>query len=315
MWLPPVLEQARGTPSRPGNLTKVARFFSQDHPEADRGADHSLPAVTRDLGAQLTVLPLGRHLDPGPIPAGRVAVAGAGLAGGIALALAGRWRRRPFLAGLGLTSVAGTATAVWSATRIVGVVPPYLLVWASALPVPVWIGAGLLGAEAMSRRAPTTRLRAAPALLTLALVVPSAGLSWSLMRSPLRPTATSVIETTALVRPWLARHGAGRVQVRHAPAQWPLAAGLVVQLQKQGFAVSVDDGWTPLYGEQLRSSGNEDAALWLGDPGRGAPSGARGAERLGEAGGAEVWGRRLPRRAEGGGPVRLDNRPPSGGAR
>jgi hypothetical protein len=305
VWFPPLLEQARGGPSRPGNLTKVARFFGRDHPEADQGVDHSLATATGDLSTQLTLLPLGRHLGPGPVPAGRVAAAGAGLAGGIVLAVGGWRRRRPFVVGLGLASVAGTAAGLWSTTRIVGTVNPYLLVWASALAVPVWIGAGLLGAEAVFMRARSMRARTArvapglrglPGLLALAVLLPSALLSWSLIRGPLTPVATaiSVIDVTALVRPWLGGAQAQQVEVRHVDAQWPLAAGLVVQLQKDGFGVSVDDQWTPLYGEQLRSLRNEDTVLWLGAQGGGAPPGAVGVERLGEAGGASVWGIRLP---------------------
>jgi hypothetical protein len=288
LWVPPLVEQAIHSP---GNLTALATFFRERHPDLDRGFDHGVPAAADSVAAQLTVLPFGRRLGAEPAGPARVAAAGAGLLVAAAVAGAG-WRRRAFVVALGGCSLAATMTAVWSVTRVVGEVFPYLLVWISELLLPAWIGAGAL---VLDRR---PALWANRIVLVVAAVV-GIVLGWSMLRAPLPPvpSAAGVGAVSGLAGPRLHAAGARQVRVRFGEFdQWPLAAGVLVRLEKDGFDVTVDHQWTALFGDQFAPTGHEDAALWLTAPAAGAPPGTEATSRLGVVGGAAVWAGRVAAR-------------------
>ena len=292
MWVPPFLEEVSETP---GNLTTLARFFNQAHPEYDEGYDHGLRFSAGQVVRQLTLLPLGRRADRGPAGPLDVAIAASGLLAAGAVVAAGRRRTDRFLLALGVTSLLGTAVAVWSATRIVGAVLPYLLLWTSGLLIPAWIG---LGAVVATRRRVPRLDRIGSALLAAGVVSVALTSGWSMLRAPLPPlrSAGDVTAATALARDWLTGHGLHRVRVQLGDhSRWPLAAGMILRLEKDGVAVSVDGHYTNLFGDQFAPNDREDATVLLTPPGLTPPPG-EGLERLGEANGSVVWaGLRPPR--------------------
>jgi hypothetical protein len=63
---------------------------------------------------------------------------------------------------------------------------------------------------------------------------------------------------------------------------------VLVRLEKDGFDVTVDREWTPLFGDRFGPTGREGAELWL-TAAAGTPPGAESELRLGVVGGSSVW--------------------------
>jgi len=219
----------------------------------------------------------------------RDAAAAAGVLAAAGLGWAG-WRRRNLLvAALGGMSVAASLAAVWSTTRIVGEALPYLLVWAGVLLLPAWIGLGLLlhRPPAPGRTESSHQARSGLAVVAVALGVT---LAWSMLRAPLPPVPSDpdVPALAGLARLWLTEHGARQVRVHIGEHdRWPLAAGVINRLEKDGVDVTVDPEWTPILGDQFRPTGREPAEIWLTGPAATPP--VSGRERLGALASASVW--------------------------
>jgi hypothetical protein len=286
IWVPPLIEQATHSP---GNGTKLVHFFRTAHPEYDRGIDHSVPAAIGEVAAQLTVVPFGHQREEQPTRPVKVAVTFVGLVLAVAVVAVGWRRRHTFIAVLGAVSVAAPLVALWSATHIVGEVYPYLLVWTSALLLPAWIGAGVLLQQ--RSRTPRGGHRGAGRVAGGLVVGVAAVLAWSMLRAPLPAygTAPDVGSVAGLALPWLVHSGTRQVRIRVGEhSRWPLAAGVLVRLEKDGFDVTVDREWTPLFGDRFGPTGREGAELWL-TAAAGTPPGAESELRLGVVGGSSVW--------------------------
>ena len=284
LWTPPVVDQVVHSP---GNLRATARFFRAPHPEYNRGFDHSAGRIAGQVAAELTVVPFGHDRHARPTEALKVVLALAGLAIGAAVAVAGWRRREPVIATLGATSVVGPLAAVWSGTRIVGEVYPYLLVWTSPLLLPGLVGAGALllqsGAGRVERVA---RPLAAAAAVGLGLT-----LTVTMARHPLvpYPTVTDVAAAARITEPWLAGQRVQRVRVRIAQHdRWPLASGVAVRLEDDGFRSTVDQEWTPVFGDHFRPTGHEQATIWIADAAAPPPA-TPALTPLGTVGSASVW--------------------------
>ena len=278
MWAPPLIEQATRSP---GNLMALTGFFRSSHPEFDRGIDHGVDHTAGQVAAQLTVLPFGHDRDAEPADVAKVLLALVGMAAGAVVALAGWRHRQTVITSLGALSVAGPVVALWSGTRIVGEVFPYLLLWTSALLLPGVIGAGAFLARWRRLAGP---LAGAAAVVGLSLTV-------TMVRHPILPypSVTDVDIAAGLAEPWLAGHGVEQVRVRIPDhARWPLASGVAVRLEKDGFTPTVDRAWTSLFGEHFRPTGDEQATVWITDLG-GHPPAAVSPTPLGVVGEALVW--------------------------
>lgn len=290
LWVPPLVEEFTTTP---GNLTELTEFFRQSHPDVDAGVDHSLERTARQVTRQLSIFPLGiraeqnsnRPIEPAGVPG--AAVVGGGLIASAGVFAAGRRRRDRFLMALGTMSLAGTAIAIWSAMNVVGIVYPYLFLWTSALLVPAWIAAGVL----MTARLDGVWPQIGSRVLAGALIAVTATSSWAMVRAPLPPrtTNTDVTAAAGIARPWLASHAVDEVRVRLGDhGQWPLAAGLINILDREGWEVTADDDYTPLFGDQFAPTGREDTAVWLMPADRTPAEGER-VDRLGGMAGWVVW--------------------------
>lgn len=285
VWTPPLIEQ---TTRSPGNLSRLARFFSASHPEHDRGIDHSVATTTGQVAAQLTVVPFGHDRITEPTDPAKVTVAGVGVAGAAAVMVVGWRRRHPVIASLGASSFVGPLVAIWSATRIVGEVFPYLLVWTSPLLVPAAIGAAV-ALEPVRRRGVRYR-RWVSGLTAMTATAVGLTLTWTASRE-LRPYGTSseVAAATALTRSWLGEQKADEVRVRIGEHdRWPLASGVAVRLDKDGIDATVDQEWTFLFGDHFRPTGNEDALIWIAAAASRPPEDL-GLRSLGVVGQTSVW--------------------------
>ncbi|HEV3365504.1 MAG TPA: hypothetical protein VG795_15445, partial [Acidimicrobiia bacterium] len=278
LWTPPLIEEVTRTP---GNLTMLTRFFRSSHPEFDRGIDHGVDTAARQVAAELTVLPFGHDRNARPASAARMLLALLGVAGSAVVAMIGWRRRQTVIAGLGAMSVVGPLVALWSGTRIVGEVHPYLLLWTSALLLPGAVGAGAL----------LTQWRRLAGPLAGAAIVVGLGLTLTMARHPLVPyrSVTEVAAAVRLAEPWLAERSVQQVRIGIADHdRWPLATGVAVRLEKEGFTPTVERAWASLFGEHFRPTGHEQATVWIADANGSPPSGPAPTP-LGVVGEASVW--------------------------
>jgi len=68
---------------------------------------------------------------------------------------------------------------------------------------------------------------------------------------------------TEQIRHRLSTAQASRPLFRIDPPLWPIAAGALLQLRKDGVAFAVDDQWTVMLGEAFEANGREDIQLAL----------------------------------------------------
>jgi hypothetical protein len=231
----------------------------------------------------MSVLPAGWDREPGPASAFDVAFAGVGLLTAAGVAVAGRRRRNAMLTTLGALPIAGTIAAVWSTTRVVGDVHPYLLLWTSVLLLPAWIGLGVLVADRLPAPWAPRALTAVLAGVAIASTAAVSTASWPPVRS-----SGDVSAGGALVRGWLDDHDVRRVRIEFSDHdEWPLAAGIINHLERRGTDVTVERNYLFLFGDQFEPTGREAAAVRLTPPGSPPPDPSL--ERLGDAGGATVW--------------------------
>jgi len=254
LWAPVLAEEVAG---RPGNLTRLARFF------AVAGNGRSLPAaadVTVRAAGAVLLAPLGAHAaEPMAAPAWPARVAGAALV--VALAAAGvGWRRdgERFTGALAAACLAVLAAAVVAVTRIVGPLEPYLLRWITV--------AGALGLVtvllAFARPRPrTSRAATAWAGLATAAALAAAGLARAASFPPLPVQAASprfarIGGFTEVAATGLARHGVTRPRVgAFTHRVWDTAAGVALGLAKRGFDVGIDPAWQHVMGRGTSAAG------------------------------------------------------------
>lgn len=262
-WVPPLLQELRpGT----GNLTLLRQFQSAPHD------GHTLAESVAAVGSQLLVLPTGGsaralpELVTGPSPAQLWSVVVYAL---LALVLAGSARRagRPATVALALLSLVALGAALVSAAQVEGPIYPYLVVWMAVLPLaPVLCAADLLLVSVARRGGPRlpapARLVVAgtlPALALLAVVVVLAGAPPVSAESRFGEGA-AVPEVLAALGP--DRTGGVRVRIASSDS-WPLAAGLVLALERRGYHARVTADWTYMFGPERGATGTEQREVVL----------------------------------------------------
>jgi hypothetical protein len=275
-WVPPLVEQMR---SHPGNLTLLARFGS--HPSSG----HPLRASMAATGAALSVLPFGARwvlrngvelrLGAGPRWAVGLTVTYLAVT---AAATVVAWRRGRRLAGdLGLLSVVAIVAAVVAMSRVTGPMSFYLLTWITILPVPALTSVALAAApEAPVVRGPPAGdggAQRVDAIVLAGLAVAAVMSGWLLARSgPVqdydRTASTDALAATANAESQLGAAARDTVRVHVVtPDAWQLAAGVGLQLQRQGARLEVDPDWVFLFGDPFRpGAGPPGAELWFARP-------------------------------------------------
>lgn len=253
-WVPPLIQELRaGT----GNLALLRAFQAADIPGQD------LSASVAALGAQLMVLPALGHGPQLPAAADALGV-GEAFAVGATLALAGlllvwalRAGRPASAAVSGLVGVLVLA-AVAAGKQVEGSLYPYLLVWQPILPVPLV----LVAVDLLLHRRPGRARRIIGVSVALGVV---GALVAAVTAPPLAAESRyGVRAALAQTLPLLGSPGAGVVRVRIASSDsWPLAAGLVLGLERRGFTVRVTEDWTFMFGPERAASGQEDREVLL----------------------------------------------------
>jgi hypothetical protein len=244
LWSPPLYQEVRDTR---GNLTELRQFFADAKPDHDVG--DGVEVTMQELGvvpAQLGTLDTGDAQNDRPGTwTGAITLAALGAA--VAIAALRRCTSALYLAGL--VSLAILA-AIWSVAHVVGAIDGYLVLWIAATGGAAWLalGAALL---APGTGRPVARPRLVVLLVPVALL--SAVNVWSAWQAgPPETAATAGVEQLArAIRPALDPPSAGPVLVRVASAAaWPMAAGVMVDLERRGYTTVVDPDMGWLLGEQ-----------------------------------------------------------------
>jgi hypothetical protein len=274
MWVPPAIQTLVDFP---GNLGKVLHFFVVAHPGQP---SHSLHEALSTVGHQLALNHLNLITAYPSSTAGR-ALAVIDVLDSVALCVAGVLLRRRAVLAFGAVSVVGLLAAVLSVTRIVGAIFPYLVGWMAVLPVPAWIGTGVLVVDVVRRRASARRAAAAPessvgagrlvgagALAALALV-PVALLGTRFEHGPTvgYPDFVAAPTLAGAVERGLHRLRSTDVVVHLTGSQsYTDGAGIVDELVKAGLTVHVGPLWVNTFGSAFAADGRETAAVVIADP-------------------------------------------------
>jgi len=286
MWAPPVAQQWSG---HPGNLSAIYDFFTTT-PKASLGTTHTLAEAWSTVANATTALPFGVLASVDPMTHatfGReTATVVFALLGVVAVAW-GAWRRRWFEVGLGLATVVGLAVAVDSAMRIVGPVDNYLAYWMAMLPLPGVVAVGSLTVHELARRPGRVRSHArtrtaagwrvalawvgAVVLVLPALLVARAWAPGTLaVGSQGDP---EIGQLTAFADAHLAGDPSRDVHVVIGNAdRWPEAAGLILELTREGYHPTVDPVWGFMFTPRRVGTATGSPQLILSDPVPGSPA-------------------------------------------
>jgi hypothetical protein len=310
VWVPSLIQQTTQTP---GNIRQIVTFF--EHPPTDQvaGGTHTRIQAFRGVAYYATTVPVktqqtpccepNQFNGPGSGYTGRYLGFGIGLLAALGVGVVG-WRRRDrFAMALGAVSVVAAGSAVVAATQVVGPVYEHLVWWTMVVFIPAWIGAGVLAVGWLRTRTggPLSVPRArtgASVLLAVGAAVPCLALAWSFIRNP--PVAYGTdpgrLASVQLVeQPVRAMHVHDlRVQLADQ-TQAPLAASVIIELQKAGVAVHVEAPGSNTYGPAEQVRGPDQALLVVSGPHDPAPAtSTAGASHLGTVETMDLWMRPLP---------------------
>ncbi len=264
LWTPPVLEEVRGTAAHPGNLTLLVRFFRS------HGASHTFPEVVGPLAHEIGSLPvaLAGAIVPGTSDRRDV---GAGaffllLVALLPLALvAARRRRDDDAAALSWLALAGLVASWLAGLRIVGDSFDYLFTPASAVGFAGWTALALAAARPFEERGRSRAVLAAcVAVAVLAAVANARGL---VQQQPMPvETKPAVKALTPLLEAHLATTRTRKPLVRISDGEpWIHAAGVLLELERDGIPFSVEEDWTVMFGRNRRPKGDEDGVVWFSE--------------------------------------------------
>ncbi len=280
VWLPPVLEQLRGAP---GNVTELWQFFVlDDHPGQPLTISFSTWAgllggvFSQDFGVTWSgTMRLGaRPWTPW------WAVAQVML---VALFAARSFRRGDrFRASLGMLLAAVSIAALWSITRIAGELVLHAVFWVSAIGAMnaayVLDGAFAVVPRALSSsirafRVSPARRRAVATLTCAALCVVAIGYTVQQLRIRIeRLNRPSAIEELTALRLWQTvdahrlEHGLGKPLIAIQHPTWPVAAGVIVQLQKLDMPFALEVAWLPMFTDAFAARGDETSTITFARP-------------------------------------------------
>lgn len=262
LWAPALLEQARGTPSSPGNLTLLWRFFRT------HGASHTFVEVFGPLAHELGSIPVAFATAVVPSTTDHRDV-GAGLFALLFVALlpiglaASRRRRDDDAAALSWIALAAAGAALFAGLRIVGETFDYLFAWASAVSFAGWTALALAATRPFEERG---RGRAVGATCVVVAVLCAVSNSRGL--TPQQPIPVRTNEAVRTFHDALKSHLAAerirRPLVHLGEGEpWVPAAGALLELERDGVSWAVDEDWVVMFGKSRRATGAEDGDVWF----------------------------------------------------
>jgi hypothetical protein len=266
LWLLPLVEEL----SRPGGNMSAMWQFARQPPHGGtlpQAFDAWAGALTGVFRAALP-LPRGRLI-------GHTMVAWPRLFAVLHLVLlaavvvwAARHRRRVH-AWMAAQSLAASLAALWAVTRIPDGIHDHEVFWISAVGV---VGAASIAAavvdSVVSERSPLIRSRG-PLVAGLAAALLLIGVSLGGLRQitvaggPSRSKASDdhVMRVTGAIQSEIERRGSRRPMVVIDQRVWDWAAGVILQLRRQGIRIVIDDGLVAMFAGTLAPDGSEDLEI------------------------------------------------------
>ena len=263
LWSVPLWEQLSRTP---GNLTKIWRFFVGR--DAASQPFKSAYAAWTDMLAGI-VRPDLRLAEGALFRRSRIPWAEGWAGAQVALLaitaiIAARAGRR-FGAALAGLLVLASITALWSVTRIEDAIIDHEVFWMSGLGVlgtAVLLDAVLAAGGDRRGRASlrVTSLLCGLAVCLVAVIgVVQLRLATSRTFSP-RPQQAAAAALAEALKQRLAG-AAGRPIVKIEQDAWPVAAGVLLNLQKSGVPFAVEEDWLPMFSDVAAATGRETEVL------------------------------------------------------
>lgn len=269
-WALPVYEQMTGTPR--GNITELWQFFVRE----SRSGQPLTVAVSAWSDMIVGLLRPDFYVAHGwPFVESPVHWAEwlsiVELAAVTAFAVRG-WRRRAwFDAALGALLVVASGVALWSATRIEERIFDHDLFWMAGLGVlTVSVTIELAASVAWPRLAVVRHglIRAISlVLLAVACGVAAQQVDAAVKRSFEPPAAAQVARALAAdLNAYLISERVERPLIRIDQDAWGYVAGAILDLQKRGRVVSVEEDWVVMFTPEFRSAGRNDAVVTVAMP-------------------------------------------------
>jgi 4-amino-4-deoxy-L-arabinose transferase-like glycosyltransferase len=172
---------------------------------------------------------------------------------------------RRFSAALAALLVFASITALWSVTRIADAIIDHEVFWISGFGVlgtAVLLDAALAaGGERRGRASPrvTSILCGVAVCLAAVIGVFQLRLVVDQTLSPRAQQRAAAALAEALKE--RIRTVAGRPSVRIEQDAWPVAAGVLLNLQKSGVPFAVEDNWLPMFSDAAAATGGETEVI------------------------------------------------------
>jgi hypothetical protein len=269
-WLLPIAQQLHGDS---GNLTALWTFFAVEDHEGQTFRDAFTAWADMMSGVfrpDFYVAWGGRLRRSQSVLSQPWAVAQVLLLGATAV-LAGRRGDTARAALAGLLAFASVA-ALWSVTRIEDDLVDHAVFWMAGL--------GVLGAAVLIDAAATPLLRRwrpsvrVAAVVCGALWLAAAAAGFQQMRVVVSRSYRPGIEQLAArrltdaLREWMSARDIGKPLVRIDQPTWGIAAGVLLQLQKQGVPFAVERDWISMFTPAVAAAGDETSILTFAGPER-----------------------------------------------
>jgi hypothetical protein len=267
VWAMPLVEQVSG---HPGNISQIWTFFVSEPHRGQRFATafHAWSAMLSGL-----VNPdfaIARSLRVRQRSGSWVeVVAILQLLGTmVAMAVAAK-TRRGFELALASLLLLLSLVALWSTTRIEDAIFDHEVFWISGLGV---LNIALLAAFAAGLIAryvplPAATVRRASVVACWALfavcgIIGLRDMRAAILNAASRSDASDAVALVARdLRAYFDRERITRPLVRIDQEAWPLAAGVILQLQKEGVPVAVEDDWIAMFTPEFSATGHEGVEL------------------------------------------------------
>lgn len=276
LWLPPLSEQFTRSP---GNMTRIVQFARDPPVPLNEPRHHPVAAAVTAVGDQAAAWMLGRE------PAGKspdldavevVVLLVTSAVAATALAVFARRRAFPELAAL--AAVCGALiVGVVATTRTVGPLSQYFVLWLAAPSAAIWIVVAVQVSEMLHASMRSLHNAVVCCFVALAAIL-GIGLVRDLDLRNGTPYAsvTEVENSFDLARRALSGAEKGPVLVSIGTHdRWPIAAGVVLELRRDGWDARVPAQWGFLFGPRLVAQthpmptlvlANTSDATYLPDP-------------------------------------------------
>jgi hypothetical protein len=264
LWALPLVEQFT---RHPGNISQLWTFFVSEPHRGQRFANafYAWSDMLTGLARPDFAVARGLRFRQSPIRWVE-AVAALQLIALVTAAAVAAKARRGFELALAVLLLLVSLLALWSATRIEEAIFDHEVFWISgvgALNIALLVSLGGRLLSSRMRFSPTMNPAAIGWVLFAFCAVTGLREMWAAVvasRNP--PNESAAVSTVAeQLHQYVDRERIVRPLVRIDQDAWPLAAGVILRLQKDGVPVAVEDDWLPMFTPEFAATGRETVEL------------------------------------------------------